>query len=484
MRLPMLAAALSWCALSVCLSSVAHADRVLVIGVGHYAHPQIAKDLPGIDHDVENAQRIITQLGVATGQEGRHLLQNEAATAEAIQREMRWALAASPEERVVIYFSGHGTHVKDSHGSFHSSLVAYDFQFNEDGTAQGAVLGSWIGEQLNASRAGSVLLMVDACESGTITKSMDWGKAAREVWVGPDGRPLTSIRNKYLENPHLSRETPLDSLKGIAVNPSAHWIAMSAVQANQFAQATHIGSVFTLAVWGVLSKAEVSRMSAKALREGAADYLAQHGIPVNSQPTGANPQVWGSNKQLLDAPLMQTAAAHAQGPLWTQLEHLVAESEAGTVSITGVKPRYKVGEKLSLTLTLKRNGYLTLINVDQADNAAVLIPVPDPRLPRSAELMAGTYTLPDYLENLYRKNFPMVADSPGDILLVALVSPTPLDSLKAGEPLNAKEIQGIEVSPCPTSTCKVFTTHIQDAERVVDHVTRIEAVSVRTAIVP
>jgi len=466
----------------LCSSGTAWADRAVIVGVGEYANPEY--NLPGIDRDIENARKIVTALGIP--REQQKVVRDSQATAAQIKSAIRWALAAGPGERAFIYFSGHGTRAHDADGSIHSALVAHDYRPIGSGRADGVILGNWIGPQLGSSTAGLTVLLVDACESGTITKAL---------WTGSDGQGRRSIVSKYVATPGAQGGPAQEAFFKIpARTVAAHWVVMTAVQENQLAPASPVGSPFTLALSSALASGD-ARLTARQLHEAVVEDLkVNRGIPVDSSPQGVNPQVWGSDESVLNTPLQShPSGATATGlprSRWTRLEQLVARTEPGALELSDVKEHYKVGEQLTLTLTLKRGGYLTLINVDREDMAAVIVPN---RVLPQARLDAGTYVIPTDLRSLASQAFPIRAASPGEILLVALLTPQPLQltTATAQKPmftlLDERLLGLLEATkpPCPQGKgCKLFVADVGDAETAAPFVTRPEAISVRTAIVP
>jgi hypothetical protein len=490
-------------------SPAAHADRAVVVGVGEYAISQY--NLPGIERDIENAQKILTALGVPRAQQ--RVITNSEATAAQIKGQITWALAAGPTERAFVYFSGHGTRAADENGTRHSSLVAHDFRPIGNGRADGIILGNWMGAALDKSTARLAFLLVDACESGAITKAL---------WTGSDGQSHPSVVNKYIATPGAAAGSAAEPFyKSITREVEARWVVMTAVQADQMAPASPIGSPFTLAVWSTMTRGDPMRMTPKQLRDAVAqDLRSELGVPVDTTPHGVNPQVWASNPSLLDAPLRprqaetpetppesgsppppqrepapppqrESAPAPARPPVatasrshWSRIEQLVAHSQPGTLKLSNVKAQYKVGEELSLTLNLKRGGYLTLINVDRDDEAAVIVPN---KVLGQAKLDAGTHTIPADLFPLASKPFPIRAASPGEILLVALLTPKPIE-LAAGAKgtfprLDERLLQLIEAQKPGCHGCRLFMADVGDADSSAPFVTRPEAVSVQTAIV-
>jgi hypothetical protein len=374
--------------------------------------------------------------------------------------------------------------------------VAHDFQPLGGGRARGAVPGNWIGEELRRSRAGYALLLVDACESGTITRAFTWDASRKDVWSGDDGLSPDSIVLKHVDTPGAPPNAPIEKLSDIKGGGS-RWVALTAVQADQYAPASSVGSPFTLALTQSVTSKDPLQLTPARLRDEVAARLLAIGVRVDTSPRGVNPQVWSSDSRLLQAPLAQVEGPDvpqtssppapptaAPGERWTLLEQVVADSEPGTVSVSGVKRRYTVGEQLALTLTLRRGGYLTLINVDQQDHAELL--VPSPLVPSQVHLDAGTYMLPGYLSKQAGRTISFRADSPGTILLVAIISPQPIVTLKAGEqPLDAAAIKSlIPKGTCASGHCRSFVTHVEDADSSAQQVTRREAVSARMVILP
>ena len=103
------------------------ADKALLIGVGKFTQME-GHDLPGIDTDVDMMQGVAKRLGYTTIIEMR----NEQGTRHAILDQLERALVteALPDDRVLIYFSGHGTRidVEDATGKseVHSAILAAD----------------------------------------------------------------------------------------------------------------------------------------------------------------------------------------------------------------------------------------------------------------------------------------------------------------------------------------------------------------------
>src|SRR5271165_4387825 len=96
---------------AVCPSTTWAASRVLLIGVGKYELPN--NDLPGVDLDIDNMRKVAQIMGFAP-QDTKVLFDEEATYAGVKTALGTWLHeGVNPSDRVLIYFSGHGTRVPD-----------------------------------------------------------------------------------------------------------------------------------------------------------------------------------------------------------------------------------------------------------------------------------------------------------------------------------------------------------------------------------
>ena len=90
-------------------SPVLAEQRALLVGVGKYSDS--ANDLPGIDLDIERMWDTLNVMGFEDSQ--IHSLLDEQSTAENVISEISGWLTegVQPSDRVIFYFSGHGSNV-------------------------------------------------------------------------------------------------------------------------------------------------------------------------------------------------------------------------------------------------------------------------------------------------------------------------------------------------------------------------------------
>ncbi|WDZ78119.1 caspase family protein [Ensifer adhaerens] len=191
----------SWCiALSVvtCLALLAApavaGDRALLIGVGSYPNLPPKFALQGPKNDLLEMQGLLTgKLGFDPSSI-RILKDEEATRAEVLSSMNTWLVeATAPGDRVYIYFSGHGLQVKDVDGDeqdgLDEALAPVDIVSGETDW-QGAILDDEIDRILERLQGRAVTMVIDACHSGTISRSL-----SDDVSSGIEGA-------RFLPRPH------------------------------------------------------------------------------------------------------------------------------------------------------------------------------------------------------------------------------------------------------------------------------------------
>ena len=108
-------------------------NRALLIGLGQYERKEF--NLPGVNTDIEGIKRVCVLLGYKPNQ--IKTLQNSQATLAGIQKAIQeWLIdGVTKEDKVLFYFSGHGTRIKDQNGDEEDGmdeiLTTYDFMTRE-----------------------------------------------------------------------------------------------------------------------------------------------------------------------------------------------------------------------------------------------------------------------------------------------------------------------------------------------------------------
>ncbi len=161
----------------------------LFIGIGDYKVltdvPNFAvngglTDLSGPENDIRRMQASLLQWGFTDTADVK-VLTNSAATRDGIARSFRWLQqrASDSSDVVMVYYSGHGTHVPDENheeaDGEDEAIVPYDaVDFSQPAQV---VIDDSLGVWLGALTTRNVTFIVDACFSGSITRGEPRGHA-------------------------------------------------------------------------------------------------------------------------------------------------------------------------------------------------------------------------------------------------------------------------------------------------------------------
>jgi len=183
--------------ISLLITQAAAQERVgrhaLIIGVSSYKDPA-ADPLKGVPHDVISAGKIADSMGVPRS--NQIVLQNENADKASILRELNnLSKRVAPGDRVLVYYSGHGTRWPDAQGKCVEGLYPYDGQ-----TITHAEFAEKIAPL--SKIADKLITIVDACHSGGVvaarTRSLGNGALASKFFSkgnGSDAQDCSKVAN-------------------------------------------------------------------------------------------------------------------------------------------------------------------------------------------------------------------------------------------------------------------------------------------------
>ena len=209
--------------------------EALIVGLNDYAGE--GADLIGIDLDVAHMQNLLRNWGFSI------TLLQEAASTQFEQQMQHYAATLGPDDVLVIYFSGHGSHTPDHSGDEadgrDESIVL------SDGTHNIFYIDDKIEPLLKNIKARK-LYIVDACYSGTVYKAH------------VNRSNGTVIRSKYLPAPPGAgdrNETTVITYKLIPT-VSGPLVTLSACRDDEQSLASTDGSLFTnaLVAYAALNK--------------------------------------------------------------------------------------------------------------------------------------------------------------------------------------------------------------------------------------
>jgi metacaspase-1 len=387
-------------------ASVQASPRALLIGVGDIPN----NFLPGVDLDLDNMKKVAGIMGFRPA-EIKVLSNDQATYANVRQALATWPRnGVGPDDRVLIYFSGHGTRVPDagSPGGADDALVMRDVRrasIQGHASLRNVLLGRELGEALAGIPSHNVLVLVDACHSGTATRSLkltnhSLGSAVTKFFSYP-GMPAAGVTTRALRAP----------------SGAENYAALSAARDDESAGDSEQGGWFTLGVVDAIQSAarDGKHPSVADVRGSTQAYIATH---ANDQHPVAD-----GNDRLIRGALDLIPLRDGQGPTWQALAALAAQGEA--LPLSGSGHRIRVGQEIVLDVALPRAGFLNVVAVDSQDRATVLYPN---KYTPSNEVKAGPFRFPTT-----DMNFVLRAAEPlGPSLVVAFLTDKRVNLLELG----------------------------------------------------
>lgn len=349
--------------LTLCATTARAEDRALLIGVGQYREAAMGADLPGIELDIGVMKEVAESLGFKPA--ATRVLLNQQATQAAVRQALQqWLVdGTSPTDRVLIYYSGHGTQLPDEDGDEDDGLdeawTLHDMapaQRHGRATLDGVLLDDELAETLARIPSRQVLVLVDACHSGTSTRSLFGGvpRLGAQQAVG-----------KFYRVPQAEPAAP--AVQRSAARDHKH-LSISAARDAEQSLATERGSVFTMALRdAVAARRGAGQVSMRELWRAASAFIATR----LDGPLRFHPQLDG-NLALADVAVPLPSLAAGEGPAWRKVQQLAAG--AGGVSVAFGKPRYAEGARMRLEVRSAQAGYLNVVSVGPDGVPQVLFP--------------------------------------------------------------------------------------------------------------
>jgi len=407
--------------------NVLAANRALIIGIADYKDPKV-NDLSGGIQDV----RIMKQMALALGftEQDIKVLAEQQADKQGIEREIgSWLVnGVGANDRVLLYFSGHGTQVpdrnKDEDDGLDEAIVPYDALVGKDDTL---LTDDSINNLLARIPAGEIVVILDSCHSGTATKGVLLDENYQAKFINWPGVAASFKGNFKVET----------------AAKNGNIVLLAACRDNETAISGRNGSLFTLGLSNIVAEKKGTTLTGIEAKDFAATFISNE---LRSRPNLLyHPAIDGS-QSLAAKDLFLTAsgaggsAVGAVGPtvgatggggsqrsaLWQKIESLVDKAEQA-LEIRTNKQSYAVGEKMQLSITTKKAGYVNVASISDSDNDSTAL-FPN-RMVQDNYVSAGqTVTIPGN-----GGTFEFVAQPPaGDVLIAVFYTEKPLSFYKDG----------------------------------------------------
>ena len=398
-------------------------DRALLVGVGRYA--QLDERLSGVSLDIQMMTEFARILGFESS--AIKVLEHEnASTRQVVAAVEDWLIkGVGPEDRVLFYFSGHGSQIpddsRDENDAFDEVLLLYDAAIEQEGrtpTLTGVLVDDDFNAMLARMSSRNIYVILDACHSGSATRSLR---------LNPRAFAVAEAQVKFFSySPHLEaaggrgRFDVMDPPRPGAADDN--YVVLTACRDDEKTVATAQGSIFTLGLRQVVRSAAMAGndITPVELKRQATRFIREQ---MRSDTLRFHPQIAG-NAELQKRPLQLVALGAGGGFVRREMETLVQKSNQ-IVWIKLNKRCFETGDDLEISLWIPEPGYLNIISIDAADQGTILFP--NQYHPRNA-VGRGRLTIPGG-----HQHYALMADGQtGPHQITAFLTRSPLNTHKNG----------------------------------------------------
>ena len=398
-------------------------DRALLIGVGRYAH--FDDKLKGVSLDIQMMTEFARILGFK-----RHaikVLEHETASTDNVYSAVEnWLISGvGPEDRVLFYFSGHGSQIPDENNDekdqFDEVLLLYDAALRENGrhqTLTGVLPDDDFNAMLARMQSRNILVLLDACHSGSATRSLRLNPRSINV---DEAQVKSFSYSPFIEA--AGGQGSFDVMEPqVSSEVNDRYVAITACRDDEKTVATAQGSIFTLGLRQVVRSAATAGISItpEELKRRTTLFICEQ---IQTDGIAFHPQIAG-NIDLQKRPLQLVSIAEGSGFVSQEMETLVNKSNQ-TVWMKLNKSCFETGDALEISLWIPEPGYLNIISINAHDQATVLFP--NQYYPGST-VNRGKLTIPED-----HMGFEMVTDGKtGPNRITAFLTKEPVNAYKNG----------------------------------------------------
>jgi len=470
----------AWLVLAAMASPLHAADRALLVGIGTYESLPPEMFLHGPKNDVVAMQDLLTKT-LDFKPDSIRVLKDAEASRDAILSSIEdWLIKDTKDgDRIYLYFSGHGLQVKDlnkdEEDGMDEALASYNIKA-VDTDWSNVILDDDLEPLLEKMKGRVVTLVIDACHSGTISRSLSLDVAAGiegarflpRPFAKPVKKALTRglrIDTGVVDKPAVVKESGVTTWSAAAPYQVA-WddVRLPEDKRHGVFTSAYIGGYTPAAsdgnTNGLISNAELfeyvktqsldyckSQKNCENLDPQLETLTAALGTSVVKPQPAADYVAATPEKKKEEVKYEEVKVETAAAPVYVDASpvsavgDIVGKADNGDVTIVlDHGPKMKKGDVFKISVTSKHGGNLILLDVNKEGIATQFFP--NDFAQKITPLKAGsTLTMPD---DYY--GFDFEADGSGESIMVAIVVSDAVD-LKAVAPysrglkveLNARE---------------------------------------------
>ena len=412
-------------------------NRALLVGIDEYQH---AGTLIGSKQDVEDMRQFIQSVWHYQPHQIRTLTDAQATRQGILTAFEEWLIEGSRfGDKVLFYFSGHGYYLPDLNGD---ESDGYDETICpvEATTRSGMIRDDEIEALLRRLPGRQITLIIDACHSGTVTRSL-----ARRSFNPTIKVPVFSTPPSPK---HLTRGfTKGPVQEGFIATSQQNVIAYSAVAPNQQALVdieTPYRGVFTHRfIEAIQEKRADNNFDGKVSHAEVLEYIRHESQaycdrqPQQCRLRKLSPQLETTPEKL--AADTRTGMAPRMDNTVEQATSVLAHDNEAHLQVQILpQNRFQIGEAMRIRVKSDHHGYLLLFDINSAGELTRLFPN---QYRKQGYVRGGqSLTIP---ESFY--GFEFIAEKPfGKGLLIALLVEGQISNIQAWLPTAFEQIEARE----------------------------------------
>ena len=434
------------------VASASAKDTALLIAITYRNAPDPSlakKTLPGTARDLTQMREVAQVLGF----EDIRSITDTQATYNGIRTAlMDLSRSVKANDRVLVYYSGHGTRIQDNDGDeadgFDEALVPFDFsragvQPGQPGPSN-LLRDDEFGELLRTIPSNRVFVLLDSCHSGTGTRAIDLGESPSDIQVRyiDAGVDLTASRAVEAVDDRLPRGVARDRFVNL----------MAAKDVETAKERSNVGGLFTSAFVDYVKQARDNAVCSAHLETMFATIQSQV-VRNADEMRRAQPELGAQTPQLeADDPALHNQVIAFKGvpgcqprltdrmQYWSDFAGAAKSTLEFKTNASEMQPHPDPDSRnrcassvglLSMDLTAPADGYVTILNIGEGDpEATVVFPnayAKENRVRKGQKLAvppAGqAWCLPARLP---------AGRASEDVLVIAIFSETPLNLFDTG----------------------------------------------------
>ena len=421
-------------------------DRALLVGIDDYWY---VGPLKGSKQDVADMRRFIQSVWGYKSHQIRTLLDANATRKGILNAFERWLIGGTRRgDRVLFYYSGHGFYTRDSgtrdeSDGYDETLCPVETQ----GTRQTMIIDDEINAFLQRLNGRQVTVIIDACHSGTVTRSIARRRPNETIKIPIFGPPKWALTRGLLTRGRLEQDGFVATRQNV--------IAYSAVAANQVAlvdiEKPYRGVFTRRFIDAIQNKRADSNYDGKVSHAEVLEYVRSESQaycdrnPHQCQAGRLSPQLEAKPEMLaVDA---RTGKAPKTTNTAEQVTNVLPHKNHAKLRLEVLpRKRFRVGQTMKIRVRSEHEGYLLLFDINSAGDLTRIFPNEySEQEGKHGHVKKGqTLTIPDPFYG-----FDFVAEEPlGKGLLVALLVEDQLSKVqqllpRAFEQVRSREAQAV-----------------------------------------